>query len=292
MWHAITRLASRTWHRWREIRNNWSDYPLQEGTVWGGQYEVLRFLGMGSYGQAYVCLDQRSGATVLLKRNKPSKRMLGIQLLQRERDVMQALSHEQIPRLIAYRSSGSEEAIAMDYVEGHNLEYIIYEQGGSFTVQEAMQVLKGLLQPLKHLHDSGYVHRDVRIPNVLIREGKPYLIDYGLACRIGEELPGPLKEALGETDVPADSAAALKTRMRRAHPASDWFGLGHLFLFLMYAGYTPPKDGMERSWEEELELPDAVQLFLRKLLNEDQGWPCTAECERELDELLKRGDCD
>lgn len=273
--------------RLAEFVTEFKDYPLQPGKTLGKRYVVERFLGMGSYGQAYACRDLASGSAVLLKRNKPSKGNTGIQLLRREYRIMQAAEHPQMPKPFDYYIDGKQEALIMEYIEGYNLEYAIYERNQTFSVREGLSLLKQLMQPLKQLHAAGYVHRDVRIPNVILSEGLPHLIDLGLSCAVGEELPEELRKALGEgSGLLAGSAGAIKHRMRTPHPSSDWFGLGHLYLFIMYAGYEAEVNQEERSWEEELALPEAVMLFLRKLLNDDSAWPSTEACERELDELI------
>lgn len=279
--------------RWAEFVTEFKDYPLQPGKTWGKRYVVERFLGMGSYGQAYACRDLASGNVVLLKRNKPSKGKIGIELLRREYRIMQAAEHPQMPRPFDYRKSGRQEVLIMEYIEGYNLEYAIYERNQTYSVMEGLTILKQLMQPLKQLHAAGYVHRDVRIPNVLIAEGQPHLIDLGLACALGEELPEELRKALGEgSGLLAGSAGAIKHRMRTPHPSSDWFGLGHLFLFVMYAGYEAGENQEERSWEEELALPEEVLPFLRKLLNDGTAWTSTEACECELDELMVKLDAE
>lgn len=276
-------------HRLRGIVEAWRDYPLQPGKLWNRRYRIERLLGMGSYGQAYICVDLETNEPVLLKRNKPSKEQIGIDLLRREREIMGTLNHPQIPKLLAYSKRRRDEALIMQYVDGHNLEYMIYEQNESFTEIEALKMVQMLLKPIRYLHEQGYVHRDIRIPNVLMRDGCLHLIDFGLACRINERLPDHLLEALGEgSGLAKDSAAAVKRRMRNPVPASDWFGLGHLFLFVMYAGYDHPVGAEEKSWEDELELQPEIKHFVRKLLNDESAWETTAQCEQELAELLDR----
>lgn len=281
--------------KWRETINQWRDYPLRTGTVWMGRYRIERFLGMGSYGQAYTCTDIENGCTVLLKRSMPSKRELGRLLLERESRILQALDHPQIPKWIHYAKGGRDEALIMELIEGENLEHKMMVQGRTFTLQESLGTIKELIQPLKHLHQAGFVHRDVRIPNVLERSGIIYLIDYGLACRIGEQLPEELRTLLKETDSADNNAsslqdgswAAVKRRMRKPYPSSDLYGLGHLFLFMMYAGYEHEEGQAERGWEEELELPQAVNHFIRRLLQQSEpGWLSAVQCEQDLEQLI------
>ncbi|RIX60241.1 protein kinase family protein [Paenibacillus nanensis] len=282
-------MVNRLAQKWRGIVEAWRDYPLQPGKLWNGRYRIERLLGMGSYGQAYLCIDLETNEQVLLKRNKPSKGQTGIELLRRESEIMSALDHPQIPKRLAYSRRRRDEALIMQYVNGHNLEYMIYEQNETYSEAEALKMLQLLLKPIRYLHEQGYVHRDVRIPNVLLQGGLLHLVDFGLACRIGERLPEHLLEALGEgSGLAKDSAAAVKRRMRTPAPASDWFGLGHLFLFVMYAGYEPAAGAEEKSWEAELELQPEVKHFVGKLLNDEYAWVTTEQCERELAALLDR----
>lgn len=278
----------------KDIINHWRDYPLRTGMIWMGRYRIERFIGMGSYGQAYACTDIMTVSTVLLKRNMPSKKEIGRQLLERESMILQKLNHPQIPKWIRYEKQGFDEALIMEFVDGDNLEHKIIEQGQMNTLQETLGVMKQLLQPLDYLHQAGYVHRDVRIPNVLEKGGRLYLIDYGLSCRIGEQLPEALRVGLKEMElfnkeghVLDGSWSAAKRLMRQPVPASDLYGLGHLFLFMMYASYEQHEEQAERSWEEELELPLGVKRFVRRLLQQTEpGWKSAAQCRQELEELI------
>ncbi|WP_308637383.1 serine/threonine protein kinase [Paenibacillus silvisoli] len=273
------------WQRWRR---DWMDYPLREGTVYAGRYRIERFIGMGSFGQAYRCTDLTSGAAVLLKRGKPSKRGQAREMLKRESDMLRRLDHPQIPKRLDYSVHRREEVLVMELVEGDSLEHAIMEQGRTFSACEALHIVRQLLQPLKHMHEKGYVHRDVRIPNVLVSGDRVYLIDVGLACRIGDTSSAAGEERHGGRAPSgfADSWGAAKHRMRVPEPASDLYGLGHLFLFMMYAGYKPAAEGQEeRGWEEELALDLEVKAFVQGLL--ESRWRSAAACERELERVLK-----
>jgi serine/threonine-protein kinase len=234
-----------------------------------------------------------TGHQVLLKLSMPSKKGTGKWLLERESLILQQLNHPQIPRWLRYEKKNRHEALVMELVAGDNLEHKLMEQGEIYSLKQSLSVIKELLQPLAYLHQAGYVHRDVRIPNVLDQAGRLYLIDYGLSCRIGEQLPEGLRSALNEMEPnekdngPHSSWSGAKRRMRRPEPASDLFGLGHLFLFMMYAGYEYHEGQTELGWEMELELPLAVKTFVRRLLQESEpGWQSAEHCKQELEQLI------
>ncbi|SDX35391.1 protein kinase [Paenibacillus sp. CF384] len=266
---------------WRERRLNWLDYPLREGAVWAGRYRIEQLLGMGSYGQAYRCTDLRSGASVLMKRGKPSKRSLARKMLKRESETLRELHHPQIPQWLDYAAHGREMVLVMELIVGYSLEHAVLGTERRYSQQEALRLIRLLLRPLRYMHEAGYIHRDVRIPNVLVSGDKLVIIDVGLACRIGEESAYDKDEPIGF----ADSWGAVKHRMRVPEPASDLYGLGHLFLFLMYAGYLPHEGQEELGWEEELELDPVVQDFVRGLL--ENRWQTAEGCELELERTFK-----
>ncbi|GLX67409.1 serine/threonine protein kinase [Paenibacillus glycanilyticus] len=261
------------------------DYPLRQGMLWAGIYRIDEFLGMGSYGQTYRCSDLRDGSTVLLKRAKPSKRATGRRLLKRENDLLRQLAHPQMPRWLDWSKHRRETALVMEYIEGLNVEQAILLQERTYTQLESLRMLQDLLPPLEHLHHAGYVHRDVRIPNVILSGEEIYLIDLGLACRIGEANPdGQERDREAAPSGFADSWGAVKHRMRQPEEASDLYGLGHFFLFLMYAGYIPEEGQTELSWEEELALDPMVKSFVKGLL--ESRWRSAAECRQQLEKTI------
>ncbi|MBW7476021.1 protein kinase [Paenibacillus oenotherae] len=297
----------------QSVLNAWRDYPLRQGKVIAERYKLIRFIGMGSYGQAYAGVDLRSGSAVLIKLNKPSKGKAGLALLERESRIMADLSHAQIPAWIDYVGSGRRMALVMELLDGANLEERVMEQGMLFDERAAALVLRELLRPLAYLHATGYVHRDVRIPNVITNGHHVYLIDYGLACGIGEQLPADLAEALGEGEAGHENCSeaaasherglkhggagssvswgAVKRRMRQPEPGSDLYGIGHLALFLLYSGYTPTIEGAaDKGWEQELQLSAPMAEWIRRSLGEGEPFVDAAQSASALGSAIESMD--
>jgi serine/threonine protein kinase, bacterial len=303
------RLNTRLLQAFRRMLDAWKDYPLREGTVLHNRYKLVRFIGMGSYGLAYEGIELGTDRRVLLKMNKPSKGKLGIQLLQRESTLMQQLHHPQIPAWIDYLQLGTKELLVTELKEGRNLEDTVMEDGVAIAERDALVIVRSLVEPLGHLHAAGFVHRDVRIPNVILHEGEVSLIDYGLACGIGERLPDELLRGLGEQysderhDQPniergrfaaeagrsgsPDVWHSVKRRMRAPSVTSDLYGVGHLTLFLLYSGYEAPDDRV-RSWQEELPLETGTRELIARLLEGgDGGFRTAQELGEAIDKLLE-----
>lgn len=290
----------------RRMRETWMDYPLREGRVLGEHYRIIRHIGAGSYGLAYEGIDLRTERRVLLKTNKPSKGEIGVQLLRRESGIMRQLRHPQIPAWIDCKRVGRMELLVTELMEGRNLEDAVIEEQLAIGERGVLAIARSLVGPLAHLHEAGFVHRDVRIPNVILHEGAVSLIDYGLACGIGERLPEGLRKGLGEQPETGRAASparkdagpsrglsasddvwhSVKRRMREPSVTSDLYGVGHLLLFLLYAGFEAPDDRV-RSWQEELPLSAGTRELIARLLEGGaDGFRTAQELGEAIDRLL------
>ncbi|MEF3303406.1 serine/threonine protein kinase [Paenibacillus sp. GYB003] len=259
---------------WRSVYEAWIDYPKREGAVIAGQYRILRFLGIGSYGLTYVCVDADSGREVVLKQAKPSKRAAGRQALRREADVLTRLRHPSIPQWLASFEYNNGAYMATELVRGQTVEDFIFERGVVFSELETLRFVRRLVDIVAYVHEQGFVHSDIRIPNVILNDDRIHLIDFGLACRIGEP-------ALRKTAFDSSAAAPNKS----AEPADDLYAIGHFMLFMLYSGFEPRSSEAVRdaSWENELTLSPATRRMLRKLLRIDSPYSNTRQFARDVD---------
>lgn len=254
----------------------WIDYPLQEGKLLQGHYRILRFIGMGSYGLTYLCQDIRTGAEFVIKQAKPSKGRLGRDLLQKEIQIMQQLHHPSIPSCLTSFNENKQLFMIMDYMKGQTVEDLIFERGAKFPENEALGLIRKLMVVVAYLHTQGFVHRDIRIPNVILQGERIHLIDFGLASRIGE--PSLQDEGTDE---------ALQRR-RATEVTSDLYAIGHFLLFMLYSTYESSEVHEEntKGWEQELDLTPATKRMIRKLLQIDPAYTSTQDFIDELDAIL------
>jgi|TARA_Y100000310_G_scaffold1020_1_gene1427 TP53 regulating kinase-like protein len=66
--------------------------------------------------------------------------------------------------------------IQMEYLEGDLLKEVVEKMGK----KEAEEVLKHLGKHIAIIHEKNIVHGDLTTTNVIVKKGKPYLIDFGL----------------------------------------------------------------------------------------------------------------
>lgn len=262
--------------RWRGFVRAWQDYPHPEGARIGKWYTIESLLGEGSYGLTYRCCDSRDGALLAVKQSRPSKKAVGRAMLAKERNTLQAMDHPHIPKCRGYFEYKGSNWLVTDYIEGKTLEDLIFDGHIVYGERECLATTLRLMELLAHVHSRGYVHLDLRIPNVILQNEEIYLIDFGLARRIGEVETVLERRKLKVEEIPKRMPPVM---------ASDLYDIGQLMLFMLYSGYRPDPGGEERSWREELDLSPGMLRIVSRLLGEQEAYPDTAFFVREAEAL-------
>ncbi|MFM9282433.1 serine/threonine protein kinase [Paenibacillus jiagnxiensis] len=261
----------------RRVHEAWMDYPHQPGEVIGGSYKVVRLLGIGSYGLTYLCTDRETGMNVAVKQTKPSKRARAAKLLQREADILQQMGHRCIPRYIEWIELARNKVyMVFEYIEGSTLEDLIFGQEQRFTETGCVLYTLELLERVRYVHEQGFVHMDIRIPNVIQRAGELHLIDFGLALAIGEDPQEVFPGSMIQTRDPQRREAAMY---------SDLYDIGHFMLFMLYSSYDPVPGQEPAGWQEELDLHPEIRLFLERLLQLGPRYEDSAAALQDLERL-------
>ncbi|WP_425388104.1 serine/threonine protein kinase [Ectobacillus panaciterrae] len=251
------------------------DRPLRAGTILHN-YRIESILGMGSYGFTYLVTDLSSTHQKVVKQLRKSKQRLqaGRKSFAYEKQIMQKLRHSSIPKLLDVFEWKRQPFYVMEYIRGKTFEELIFEDQKTYTEQEAFTIVLEILQVVSYLHEQGIVHRDLRIPNILIENQTIYVIDFGLARYIGER------------DEREDTFLGEKKYMREIHYRSDFYALGHFLLFLLYSAYAPTTKE-ERPWYEELTLTPQGCHILKRMLQIDNPYQNAKELCEDIQFLLK-----
>lgn len=146
-------------------------------------YELEATIGRGGMGTVYRASRRGSGAgePVAVKRVPMAGDPDLAAHLRAEADVLAALDHPHIVRVIELLDDGDGVAIAMQLATGGSLADVLAGCGRLPADDVAMLGAK-LADALSSAHESGVLHCDVKPHNVLLTgDGEPLLSDFGLA---------------------------------------------------------------------------------------------------------------
>ena len=148
-----------------------------------GKYLVERVLGRGSTGTVYLARDPGLDRRVAVKTltlgpaDAPELRMRFL----REAEAAGGLRHPNIVTVYDVGEDGGQPYIAMEYVEGVDLEHVIQSRE-PYSIEWTLDVLRQVCEGLACAHRNGIVHRDVKPANIRVAPGgEVKIMDFGLA---------------------------------------------------------------------------------------------------------------
>jgi serine/threonine-protein kinase len=154
---------------------------VREGSVVDKRYRVLRRIGSGGMADVWLAEDAHLQRQVALKvlHSRYLQDQDFIARFQREAESAAGLQH---PNIVAVFDRGQDDGvnyIAMRYVEGPTLKELI-DRG--LTPEQAVALVRQVLEGARFAHRNGIVHRDLKPQNVIVdEEGKAVVTDFGIA---------------------------------------------------------------------------------------------------------------
>jgi len=152
-----------------------------EGAVVDKRYRVLRRLGSGGMADVWLAEDTHLQRQVALKvlHSRYLQDPSFVARFQREAESAAGLQHPNIVAVFDRGQDGAVNYIAMRYVEGPTLKQLI-ERG--LTPDQAVALVRQVLEGARFAHRNGIVHRDLKPQNVIVdEEGKAVVTDFGIA---------------------------------------------------------------------------------------------------------------
>jgi serine/threonine protein kinase len=141
--------------------------------------------------------------------------------LAHEAEVTAGLAHPGVQRRYAAVLDADLPYLLSEYVEGPTLDTSLAQDGPLAPAEVALLGMQ-LAGALRYLHGRGIVHLDLKPSNVCLRDGRPVVIDFGIARGAGtRRRPGAPRGS-------APFMSAEQCRDDPATPAADLFALGAL----------------------------------------------------------------
>ncbi len=146
-----------------------------------GPYRLLQRLGEGGMGVVHLALDPQ-GRAVAVKVLRPhiAYDPDARSRLEREVETLARVRGSYVAAVIDSDIFGDRPYLVTRYVPGPSLDEVVREHG-PLHGDELHRLGRGLVHALEAIHSVGVVHRDLKPGNVLLEDGEPVLIDFGIA---------------------------------------------------------------------------------------------------------------
>jgi CheY-like chemotaxis protein len=162
--------------------------------------------------------------TILINDDKKGSKRARLGAFVDQYAAMRAVEHANIARIAGCGLSATHLFVVQEYCPGGDLQNLIAQK---MSPEDALKALLRVAGALKAAHQAGFIHGDLRPPNVMLREdGSIAVVDFALASAV--------EYAIGEGDagVMLRSPEYLSPETINGSPAdvrSDIYTLGLLF---------------------------------------------------------------
>lgn len=150
-------------------------------------YDMVRVLGRGGMGCVMLGRNQQTGAAVAIKTLLPEFAVSDkhMRRFMREMDVAAALKHPNIVEFIDRGVHNGVVYLVTEFIDGADAAALADARGGWLPQAETLEIIGQALEALSYAHAQGYIHRDIKDQNILVRGAWPNLdaklTDFGLA---------------------------------------------------------------------------------------------------------------
>ncbi|MFI6507419.1 protein kinase [Streptosporangium sp. NPDC050855] len=146
-----------------------------------GPYRLLRKIGEGGMGVVHLGLDE-DGREVAVKVLHPhvAADLKARDRLTREVETMRRVRSPHVAEVLDAELTARQPYIVTRFAPGRTLEETVL-QDGPLPDDQVIRLARGMCAALVAIHAADVIHRDFKPSNVMIVNGDPLVIDFGIA---------------------------------------------------------------------------------------------------------------
>lgn len=232
---------------------------LPEGYILDN-FEIIRVLGVGGFGIAYLAKDTYFDEECVIKEYMPNAfayrdatvgtvnpsgannadiYQWGLNEFLNEAKTVKKCQHQNIVEVIRFFEANNTAYIVMPYIEGNNLSDLLKKSGRKTLAEaEIKAIVIPLLEGLQAVHEKNIFHRDIKPSNIYIytHDKTPILIDFGSArFSLGEH-----SRSLTTILTPGYSPHEQYHRHGKQGAWTDIYAMGAV-MYCLISGNKPPE---------------------------------------------------
>jgi len=190
----------------------------------------------------YLAEDLRHKRKVAIKVLKPElAAVLGAERFVQEITTTAALSHPHILPLFDSGEAGGFLYYVMPYIEGETIREKLNRET-QFGIDEAVKIATEVADALDYAHRHGVIHRDIKPENILLHDGRPMVMDFGIALAVSAAAGGRMTETGLSLGTPHYMSPEQATADKTITARSDVYSLASV-LYEMLTGEPPHTGG-------------------------------------------------
>jgi eukaryotic-like serine/threonine-protein kinase len=206
------------------------------------RYRIERELGAGGMATVYLAQDLKHDRNVAIKVLKPElAAVLGAERFVQEIKTTAALSHPHILPLFDSGEAGGFLYYVMPYIQGETIRERLNRET-QLSVDEAVRITREIADALDYAHRNGVIHRDIKPENLLLHDGRPMVMDFGIALAVSAAAGGRMTETGLSLGTPHYMSPEQATADKSITARSDVYSLASV-CYEMLAGEPPHTGG-------------------------------------------------
>lgn len=141
-----------------------------------GNYRIIKEIGEGAFGKVYLANHILLNVDIVLKCG-----LIDDPNIVREVYYHRQLKHENIVKLYEIIKTERHLWLVLEYCEGNELFYYIYEQR-KLDIETCKKIFIQILNGIKYVHSLNLSHRDLKLENILLADRKKKIVkltDFG-----------------------------------------------------------------------------------------------------------------
>ena len=164
-----------------EVSVRQSEKPLSERVQDITEYERMRSLGKGGFGEVFL---YKKGDSQVAAKFIPASDERNQECFEREIGNLNSLSH---PFIVGFRGfalpsqkTQNNFVVIMEYISGCSLQDVMKNPPSWFDNTSKIEIICGIALGMSFVHSKGIIHRDLKPANVLLDEHHlPRVCDFG-----------------------------------------------------------------------------------------------------------------
>jgi len=215
-----------------------TEAPARLSAALADRYRIERELGAGGMATVYLAEDLKHKRRVAIKVLKPElAAVLGAERFVQEITTTASLSH---PHILPLFDSGEGSGFlyyVMPYIEGETIRDRLNRET-QLGIDEAVKIAADVADALDYAHRRGVIHRDIKPENILLHDGRPMVMDFGIALAVSAAAGGRMTETGLSLGTPHYMSPEQATADKTITARSDVYSLASV-LYEMLTGEPP-----------------------------------------------------